>query len=113
MENLKRKLLSLVCSGTPMTDDSFIKYLNVYFDEDKQSLRFAINDLITDGVLILSDGVYHLLRDEDHIVGVFKGNEKGFGFVETIDSDEDDFYVYHMNVNGALDGDLVLSLIHI
>lgn len=107
MENLKRKIISLICTGEKMNEDSLFRYLNIFFDEDKKDVRIVLSDLLSDGILIEYEDAFHLSESNDFIVGTFKGNDKGFGFVERIDRKEDDFYVYHMNVNGALDGDLV------
>ncbi len=46
------------------------------------------------------------LKKKPKIEGIFRANEKGFGFVE-IEGQEEDFFIPTKNVNGALNGDTV------
>ena len=46
------------------------------------------------------------LKKNPKIEGIFRANEKGFGFVE-IEGQEEDFFIPAKNVNGALNGDSV------
>ena len=46
------------------------------------------------------------LKKKPKIEGIFRANEKGFGFVE-IEEQEEDFFIPAKNVNGALNGDTV------
>ncbi len=46
------------------------------------------------------------LKKKPKIEGIFRANEKGFGFVE-IENQEEDFFIPAKNVNGALNGDTV------
>ena len=46
------------------------------------------------------------LKKNPKIEGIFRANEKGFGFVE-IEEQEEDFFIPAKNVNGALNGDTV------
>ncbi len=46
------------------------------------------------------------LKKNPKIEGIFRANEKGFGFVE-IEGQEEDFFIPAKNVNGALNGDTV------
>ena len=45
-------------------------------------------------------------KKKQNIEGIFRANEKGFGFVE-IENQEEDLFVPAKHVNGALDGDTV------
>ena len=46
------------------------------------------------------------LKKKSKIEGIFRANEKGFGFVE-IENQEEDVFIPAKNVNGALNGDAV------
>ena len=46
-------------------------------------------------------------KKKQRIIGVFRANEKGFGFVEFEDEDKDDIFVPSKFVNTALNGDTV------
>ncbi|MBQ7409876.1 MAG: ribonuclease R [Clostridia bacterium] len=46
------------------------------------------------------------LKKKPKIEGIFRANEKGFGFVE-IENQEEDLFIPAKNVNGALNGDTV------
>ena len=45
-------------------------------------------------------------KKKQNIEGIFRANEKGFGFVE-IENQEEDLFVPAKHVNGALNGDTV------
>lgn len=46
------------------------------------------------------------LKKKQKIEGIFRANEKGFGFVE-VENQEEDFFIPAKSVNGALNGDTV------
>ena len=46
------------------------------------------------------------IKKKKNIEGIFRANEKGFGFVE-IEEQEEDFFIPAKSVNGALNGDIV------
>ena len=46
------------------------------------------------------------IKKKQKIEGIFRANEKGFGFVE-VEGQEEDFFIPAKNVNGALNGDTV------
>ena len=50
---------------------------------------------------------YHLVQEGKYISGIFRGNEKGFGFVK-IENEEDEIYIAKSNTKGALNEDKVL-----
>ena len=50
---------------------------------------------------------YHLVQEGKYISGIFRGNEKGFGFVK-IENEEDEIYISKENSLNALNGDRVL-----
>ena len=46
-------------------------------------------------------------RKNKKLEGIFRANEKGFGFVELEDENAEDIFISSNHVNGALNGDLV------
>lgn len=57
-------------------------------------------------VVFTKKGKIRLPNKEVLISGIFRANERGFGFV-TIDAEEDDIYIAKENTNYAMDGDEV------
>ena len=45
-------------------------------------------------------------KKNKRIEGIFRANEKGFGFVE-IENETEDYFIPPKSINGALDGDTV------
>lgn len=58
--------------------------------------------IITDG-----NGRYQLTRENTEVEGVFRANDKGFGFVRLDDEEADDIFIGADNTKLALDGDRV------
>ncbi|MGX4763657.1 ribonuclease R [Holzapfeliella sp. JNUCC 72] len=52
-------------------------------------------------------GQFQLVQEDRLVEGVFRANDKGFGFVRVDDEDEDDIFIAKPNTNFALDGDTV------
>ena len=50
---------------------------------------------------------YNLVKEEKYLVGIFRANEKGFGFVKVEGKDEE-FYISKNNTKGALNEDKVV-----
>ena len=50
-------------------------------------------------------------RKNKKMEGIFRANEKGFGFIELEDENEEDIFIPSNSVNGALDGDKVQFVI--
>ena len=50
---------------------------------------------------------YSLVEDGKYLTGVFRGNERGFGFVK-IENSEEEIYISKNNTNGALNEDTVV-----
>ncbi len=49
----------------------------------------------------------YLLVTDEYIIGNFRGNEKGYGFVISENKDIEDIFVSKQNINGAVNEDLV------
>lgn len=77
---------------------------------NNEELTEALNFLSNRGIVKLSDTTIKLGLSSEQRVGTFKGNAKGFGFLVTFTA-EKDYYVFNKNVNGSLDGDLVVGRI--
>ncbi|XJZ57925.1 ribonuclease R [Lactobacillus delbrueckii subsp. bulgaricus] len=65
-----------------------------YLEQEKQ--------IITDG-----NGRYQLAQENTEVEGVFRANDKGFGFVRLDDEEADDVFINSDATKLALDGDLV------
>ena len=52
-----------------------------------------------------------IMRKKQKIEGVFRGNEKGFGFVELENEELEDIFIPSKYTNGALNGDKVELII--
>ena len=92
---------------------NFQKYLSVLTTtkptskgEDKE-----LDELVEDYTLYHTNKDRFMLFEDSHLVkGKLSTNRKGYGFVEGGDltSKEDDIYISADNMNGAIDGDLVI-----
>ena len=65
-----------------------------YLEQEKQ--------IITDG-----NGRYQLAKENTEVEGVFRANDKGFGFVRLDDEEADDVFINSDATKLALDGDRV------
>lgn len=75
-------------------------------DEDYADFRALVRDMLEAGELALGPGRSLVLPQRgSQVVGVFRGNRRGFGFVES--QGRPDLFVPRDHVNGALDGDTV------
>ena len=67
-----------------------------------------LKKLEDDAIIYHSNKDKYLLLENSHIrKGIMRANKKGFGFVE-IENLEDDIYISHDNMNGAIHDDVVL-----
>ncbi|MEM7623411.1 MAG: VacB/RNase II family 3'-5' exoribonuclease [Planctomycetota bacterium] len=82
------------------------------FSEDMQAFKDAVFSLRDDGKISI-DGdegrvTLPFLADEGELVGIFRGTQKGFGFVEAeLKTADGDIFIPPDVTNGALSGDVV------
>lgn len=76
---------------------------------DKTALLFeTLKELEEEIVIYHSNKDKYMMFENSHIrKGLMRANKKGFGFVE-VDNLDDDIYVSHENMNGAIHDDIVL-----
>ena len=106
---MKERIIELLNENTSLTimeinDKLLLNTINEY-----QKLENILDELVSDGILYYSERKKkYLLLENSHLVkGELILNDKGFGFIE-ISKDKKDVYVNEKNINGALDGDMVL-----
>ncbi len=96
--NRRNKALSLL---------DFKLELHLSNDDDMQELLRCLEELEKDFKIYHTNKDRYLLFDNSSLkVGKLIANKKGFGFVD-IEGDED-VYIAYDNINGALDGDIVI-----
>jgi len=104
---MKERLLEILkAEETAYELTDLLDRLNIKSNEDIQEIIKELNDLENEGI------VYRTKRDKFmyfpycHLLqGKLETNKKGFGFVITNDGD---IYVHEKNMNGALNGDIVI-----
>ena len=106
---MKERIIELLNENTSLTimeinDKLLLNTINEY-----QKLENILDELVSDGILYYSERKKkYLLLENSHLVkGELILKDKGFGFIE-ISKDKKDVYVNEKNINGALDGDMVL-----
>ncbi len=110
--NAKQSLLSAFKEGglAGKTVTEILKILNIPYREKKR-LTDLLDKLVEEGEIFLSDGGrYGTIEDLGLIKGVLRGNERGFAFLipEDRKTYENDFFIPHSRLRGALHGDTVL-----
>ena len=108
----KDKLLALFLDGAlaGKTVTEILKFLQIPFRE-KSRVSALLNELCDEGVLYQNDGGrYGTIEQLGLIKGKLTGHERGFAFLVPEDKSkyENDFFIPHKNLHGALHGDTVL-----
>lgn len=109
MKNYTKKLLT-VLTELKTTELSQLESLLGVSSEGSAELQESLRLLANRNIVRLNGEKVELKIPEDYRLGLFRGNEKGFGFLLPF-SGEKDFYVFHKNLRGSLDGDIVLGKI--
>lgn len=106
---MKDKIIELLKENTSLPIMEINDKLKLTTIDEYQKLEHALDELVSEGTLYYSEKKKkYLLLENSHLVkGELILNDKGFGFIE-IGKDIKDVYVNEKNINGALDGDLVL-----
>ena len=107
-ELIKEKLYGFICDEQykPMKLKD-IRFLLQVSDSDKKKVEEALNELISEGkITVTNKGKYKKL-DSDLLVGEFIGNKKGFGFVK-VENEKNDFFIPAKYSMGAFHNDRVV-----
>ena len=84
------------------------RLLGVNTVEDTTILSNELRKLEDESIIYHSNKDKYMLIEDSHLKkGIMRVNKKGFGFVE-VDGLDDDIYISHDNMNGAIHDDLVL-----
>ncbi|WP_010167911.1 ribonuclease R [Candidatus Epulonipiscium viviparus] len=114
MDNKKRKQTIVKLLGDPSYVPMKIKDLVTILKvpkEDRLLFENLLRELIEEHKIICTKrGKYALPTQYDMVYGIFRGTQKGFGFV-TPDDGGSDIYIMSKNINGALHHDKVLCKI--
>lgn len=107
-ENIEQKILNQLAkyqSGSSVKQLS--DALGYESSADFKKLVKAIAQAEEDGKISLGkDGKFRIKGDASSIQGVFRSNDRGFGFVD-YDVNEDDIYISRENTGSAMEGDTV------
>ena len=81
---------------------------------DIKNMVTALNGLMKDSFIHQNEQeLYSLGAPKAVIVGTFRGNDKGFGFVSVEDSTDPDVFIAPPNTKNAIDGDTVeINILH-
>ena len=110
--NAKESLLSAFQDGTlaGKTSQEILKILQIPYRE-KNRLFDLLNTLCDEGSIFKNEGGrYGTIEQLGLIKGTLVGNERGFAFLvpEGKEKNENDYFIPHKSLHGALHGDTVL-----
>ncbi|MDO5589668.1 MAG: ribonuclease R [Lachnospiraceae bacterium] len=107
LEKRKKVVYDLICDDwyTPMKFKELAVLLQVS-KEDKDDLRKILVSLEEEGKIYLSKRGKYCKGEAKKLIGTYRANQRGFGFV-TVEDDPEDTFISEENAGGALDGDQV------
>ncbi len=110
-EKRKKVIYDLICDDLyiPMKFKELAMLLQVP-KEKRDELRLVLESLEQDGKIYLSKKGKYCKGAAKHIVGTYRANPRGFGFV-TLPDDPEDVFISEDDINGAFDGDEVEIII--
>lgn len=96
----------------PLTLEELIEAFGVT-EEEREPFIKLLNDLEADGKIVQTRAKRYGVPERFNLVrGTLQGSSKGFGFVIPDTPNIQDVYIHLNDMNGAMDGDLVLARIH-
>ena len=110
MEIEKEKIVKLIetVENRALRFKEIANALAVFGKEEEKKLDQALLELEEEGIILKNaKGKFVLVRDLGYYAGRFIANERGFGFVNVPDID-DDFFIMKENTNYAVNSDTVL-----
>src|SRR5258706_10189843 len=116
-KQIESKIMSYLQSagGRPLRPRKLARELEVR-EEECHAFRNALRDLMRQGRVVLGGGGSVVLPTQKQgsgaIVGVYRHNRKGFGFVEPRDpTGHEDLYIPQGENGGGINGDIVSAKI--
>lgn len=108
LEEKKMMLEEFIASKEykPMKFKDMVGFLQVPRNA-KNELKIALDQLISKGSIIVDAQGRYRVPGDDVKVGIFAGNQRGFGFV-TIEGEDQDIFIPGDATKGALHGDKVM-----
>lgn len=109
--SIKERLLEFMSSDDykPMLKEELLVRFDIPIEFRKEFFR-VLKELEKEGTIIRSKNDKYGKVDKDYlVVGSLQGHERGFGFVIPDDKDLPDVYIPAESMNGAMDGDKVVS----
>ncbi len=106
---MKDNIINILKNNDKPLDAIEIKdALDLNSDKDLEELLKILFELEEENIIYHTKKDKYMLIENSHLKkGLLRVNKKGFGFVETNNSD-DDIYIEQDNMNGAIDEDIVL-----
>ncbi len=82
-------------------------------DDEREQFAKLLRDMESNGKIVLTRTKRYGVPERFNLVrGTLQGTSKGFGFVIPDTAGQADIYIHLNDMNGAMDGDLVLARIH-
>jgi ribonuclease R len=96
----------------PLTLDELAVAMNVP-EEEKEAFARLLDEMEAEGRIVQTRTKRYGVPERFNLVrGTLQGTSKGFGFVIPDTPGRADLYVHANDMNGAMDGDLVLARVH-
>ncbi|WP_232337264.1 ribonuclease R [Thermoactinomyces sp. CICC 10523] len=96
----------------PLTLEELIASFQIG-EEDRESFTALLDKMEEDGDIVKTRASRYGVPERFNLVrGTLQGSTKGFGFVIPDQPGRRDIYIHLNDMNGAMDGDLVLARIH-
>ena len=98
-------------SNKALSREELYNELDIVSVEGVENLNKELDELVEDYTLYHTNKDRFMIFEDSHLVkGKLSTNRKGYGFVEggNTTSKEDDIFISADNMNGAIDGDLVI-----
>lgn len=115
MDETIKKRKKIICEL--MDSDIYVpmkfKELAVFLQvpkEEREELRNILQALEEEGKICLTKRGKYCKGQAGRITGIYRANQKGFGFV-TVPEEDSDIYIREEDTNGAFDGDTVEVMI--
>lgn len=97
----------------PMTLQELLETFGVEEDEEREQFQRLLAEMEAEGKIVCTRSKRYGVPERLNLVrGTLQGHPKGFGFVVPDTPGKPDVFVHPNDLNGAMDGDLVLARLH-